>query len=407
LLFPLLFHFGTAFKFLAYSPQFAVSHVNYIGKISDALVEAGHEVVIVAPFVDPGISGARTKKAKVIELPANEHCLRWNRVQVRAMDLYWDGSYLEIAMDTDELFDAVAACHNATWHYPGLIEKIRAEKFDAAFSEDPAGFGLFHLAGISVHAYTMSFTAFDCNFDITQMPTSPSYVPALLSPYGDQMSFFQRVANTFLSAAFGFIQKNKRIDLLEPLFDSIQPGLPSLSSVIANTSLVFINSEPLLDYPRPTVHRVIDIGGIVTPTEFEPLNQYWSDVLSRRNKTVILSFGTYIKASAMPEIYKRTFRETLAKFPDVTFIWKYEDPSHNFSGGIENIVETTWLPQVDMLNDVRLTAFITHGGQGSTLEAAYAGVPMLMVPTQGDQFRNAAMIKRAGLGEVVYLSAID
>lgn len=26
----------------------------------------------------------------------------------------------------------------------------------------------------------------------------------------------------------------------------------------------------------------------------------------------------------MPEEYKRTIRETFRKFPDVTFIWKYE-----------------------------------------------------------------------------------
>lgn len=29
----------------------------------------------------------------------------------------------------------------------------------------------------------------------------------------------------------------------------------------------------------------------------------------------------------------------------------------------------------------------------------FSGIPMLMVPTQGDQYRNAVMIKRAGLGE--------
>lgn len=40
-----------------------------------------------------------------------------------------------------------------------------------------------------------------------------------------------------------------------------------------NNSLVLLNSEPLLDYPRPTVHRVIDIGGIATATEADPLDE--------------------------------------------------------------------------------------------------------------------------------------
>ncbi|GMT22756.1 hypothetical protein PFISCL1PPCAC_14053, partial [Pristionchus fissidentatus] len=238
------------------------------------------------------------------------------------------------------------------------------------------------------------------------MPSNPSYVPSIFSAYGDRMSFVERFLNTAMSCMLGFMMP-QRIKALEPVFKSVQPDGPSLMSVIRNTSLMFLNSEPLLDYPRPTVHRVIDIGGIVIPTKIEPLNEDWSSVLNLRNKTVILSFGTFIKASTMPEQYKKTIRNTLASFPDVTFIWKYEDPSHNVSDGIENIVETQWLPQVDMLNDPRLSGFITHAGQGSTLEAAYAGVPMLLVPTMGDQYRNAAMIKRAGLGEIVYVSALS
>lgn len=63
-------------------------------------------------------------------------------------------------------------------------------------------------------------------------------------------------------------------------------------------------------------------------------------------------------------------------------------PEHNISAGILNIVESTWIPQRDMLrefeyynvwgkrqiaDDKRLTAFITHCGQGSTTEAIDAG----------------------------------
>lgn len=37
-----------SYKFLGFSPQWAVSHVNYLGKIADALVDAGHEVVFMS-----------------------------------------------------------------------------------------------------------------------------------------------------------------------------------------------------------------------------------------------------------------------------------------------------------------------------------------------------------------------
>ncbi len=51
-----------------------------------------------------------------------------------------------------------------------------------------------------------------------------------------------------------------------------------------------------------------------------------------------------------------------------------------------------------MLADNRLKAFITHGGQNSLLEAAYAGVPLIIVPFFADQFHNGQSVQRQGFG---------
>lgn len=37
--------YGAAFKFLVFNPQFGNSHVNYMSRLSDALIDEGHEVV--------------------------------------------------------------------------------------------------------------------------------------------------------------------------------------------------------------------------------------------------------------------------------------------------------------------------------------------------------------------------
>lgn len=41
------------------------------------------------------------------------------------------------------------------------------------------------------------------------------------------------------------------------------------------------------------------------------------------------------------------------------------------------------------LDDARLSLFITHCGQGSTIEAVTAGKPLIVIPVLGDQQRNA------------------
>ncbi|PIO59603.1 hypothetical protein TELCIR_18932 [Teladorsagia circumcincta] len=46
--------------------------------------------------------------------------------------------------------------------------------------------------------------------------------------------------------------------------------------------------------------------------------------------------------------------------------------------------------------DSRISAFVTHGGLGSTTEIAYMGKPAVMVPLFADQIRNANMLAKHG-----------
>ncbi|GMR43912.1 hypothetical protein PMAYCL1PPCAC_14120, partial [Pristionchus mayeri] len=82
--------------------------------------------------------------------------------------------------------------------------------------------------------------------------------------------------------------------------------------LMQDSSLVFMNSDPLNDFPKMTSSRVIDIGGITVHAGHSDLDQYWSSLLNLRNRTIFISFGT------------ETIRATAGKFPNVTFIWKYE-----------------------------------------------------------------------------------
>uniref|UniRef100_A0A1I7UJ16 glucuronosyltransferase n=1 Tax=Caenorhabditis tropicalis TaxID=1561998 RepID=A0A1I7UJ16_9PELO len=49
-----------------------------------------------------------------------------------------------------------------------------------------------------------------------------------------------------------------------------------------------------------------------------------------------------------------------------------------------------------------MTAFLTHGGLGSTNEAAFLGKPTIMVPIFADQSRNSNMLGRHGMSIVLH-----
>ncbi|KAK6015682.1 glycosyltransferase family 28 protein, partial [Ostertagia ostertagi] len=85
-------------------------------------------------------------------------------------------------------------------------------------------------------------------------------------------------------------------------------------------------------------------------------------------------------------------------YPNITFIWKYEEPDDAIFNGIDNLIPSKWTPQSCLLADRRLTLFITHGGAGSMMESAHHAKPLIVVPLFGDQTRNAKLIEKYGFG---------
>lgn len=105
----------------------------------------------------------------------------------------------------------------------------------------------------------------------------------------DAMTFFQRLSNTF-----SFVMTNLMIGTVYTDIDTVirqrLPELPPVmvrnkwnyyiqwtppfQDILSSNSLVFLNSEPLVDFPKPSSARVIDIGGITVAEEgHKPLNQ--------------------------------------------------------------------------------------------------------------------------------------
>lgn len=82
--------------------------------------------------------------------------------------------------------------------------------------------------------------------------------------------------------------------------------------------------------------------------------QEWISVLNQRPKNVLISFGSIVKSHAMPTATKTALLDAMSQFPDVTFIWKY-DEDNDVGKTATNLVKTKWMPQIDLLSGGRLT----------------------------------------------------
>ncbi|PAV76117.1 hypothetical protein WR25_14240, partial [Diploscapter pachys] len=176
------------------------------------------------------------------------------------------------------------------------------------------------------------------------------------------------------------------------------PDFPDVEQLIYKLDVIFVNSNQVFEPARPISHKTKYIGGIALKQP-KPLNEDMNEMLSKAKRgNVIVAFGSQILTKAMPFELRRHFVRAFNKFPEFSFIWRYdemEDDDVLFENST-NIHRIKWLPQIDLLNDERVVGFVTHAGLNSILEASFAGIPMIAIPIFADQPYNALSGKQRG-----------
>uniref|UniRef100_A0A0N5BJ89 glucuronosyltransferase n=2 Tax=Strongyloides papillosus TaxID=174720 RepID=A0A0N5BJ89_STREA len=393
------------YKILVVNPKFGYSHVNFFSQVADILTEAGHNVTVLAIDLDPTIKHPGAYKAKVITYQATKE-VEDNFANTLDKKFLWTLSnsgaqQFKLAL---KFMDGILKQSLRVFNDEELSEKIKREKFDLGISEtmNVYIFGLFKVWGIKAHVAGFSMSLGDNLYKIFGLPFPASFIPTLMSSSTDKMSYSERFENLFVhyfGKIFFYFLKDKLT--LQSEFDKkYGVGFYDGNNVVGDSSFLLLNSNPFLDIPGPKTPKMIEVSGIGIKDP-KPLDKYWDKILSLRNKTVLVSFGTFAKSIDMPEDIKNGLLETMRKLKDITFIWKYEEPEDGTGKGIENLLLSKWVPQNDLLNDERLSLFVTHGGMGSTTELSFRGVPAIAIPIIGDQMRNSKLIERQKCGIIM------
>jgi UDP:flavonoid glycosyltransferase YjiC (YdhE family) len=116
--------------------------------------------------------------------------------------------------------------------------------------------------------------------------------------------------------------------------------------------------------------------------------------LSTTRPVVYASFGSQIYYQ--PGLF-RTLVEAV-RGRDVQFVLSVSEllDSPLLGDLPDNVLAVRYTPQLALLP--RCSAFVTHGGANSVMEALSFGVPLLIHPICNDQFHNAAFVERSGVG---------
>ncbi|KHJ90056.1 UDP-glucoronosyl and UDP-glucosyl transferase [Oesophagostomum dentatum] len=396
----------SSYKILVYNPKAAYSHMNFMGKIADTLVDAGHEVVTLQPVILQSEWNG-TKKSRIIHVEMDRRVLEGLIGDRKESSEMWTASVASLSSFVGNILFLKAlttATVTRLLDNKDLLEQLKSEDFDVGIAElfDFAGIPVFQAIGLEniVGAHSLGSLPEGTAYSIG-VPVIPSFMPASQGISDDSTSFSNRALNLLYTYMSRYFQTSIASAAEAVMVEKLGKNATPIWDVVSNMTWILTNTEPFLEFAKPTLHKVVDIGGIGVP-EPKPLEKKWDRILSIRPHTVLISFGSMVTSKAMPYEYKRAIIKLVKSFPDITFIWKYEEPEEApFAAGVENLFLSKWMPQNDLLADERLSLFITHCGAGSLLESATRGKPLIAIPLYGDQMRNANLAVKFGFGIIV------
>ena len=235
---------------------------------------------------------------------------------------------------------------------------------------------------------------------ITPTPFQPQYVvpwpfPRALSPFTDNMSFFDRLLNTVI---FNPIERATflLVGYLTSFIDEHQHFFDYSVSILIQP--VLITTVFGFDWPKTLLPLQHYIGPMLLQPS-PPLDSSLVQWLSNHtpdSKIIYISMGTTgevtnTMAKAFIELSKEYF-----------LVWSLRESNHNILNGLtinkDRVYLSSWISQVTMLQHPSIALAIMHCGITSVQEALYYSLPVICFPSAYDQFDTALRLESQGLG---------
>jgi len=108
-----------------------------------------------------------------------------------------------------------------------------------------------------------------------------------------------------------------------------------------------VNQHFTLNYPRPLLPSIIEVGGMHVSREAKPLEKEFKDFLNgAKDGAIYFSLGTNLRSDEMEPKYIKAFVEAFAELPQ-RVLWKWE--SETLPGQPKNLKVAPWMPQQEIL----------------------------------------------------------
>ena len=351
------------------------SHLSCLKAVADELVARGHRVHFLYrdDFSQADYQSANGEGFQLVlyhgkiakSLPQNATYDEVAEILVRlSIDKASRHAFLNMVKDLME-----SECREILLNSEDTIKPLENEDFDIAVVDGAFLTRCFYLLPFRLH---IPWVTYNDIFEplLVPVPWLTSFVPSALTSFTEKMDFLQRIENTFAEFLMwtGFLATKLPADIDEAYrkyghFDSLED--------LARQSQLFMNSRDIvLDYAKPTMPNIINIGGLTTRPARNLSKDLETFINGSSHGVILATFGSM--TNTLPRSMTDNFLTAFGRLEGYRVIWKFANTDNLTIP--DNVRLENWVPQQDILGHPKTKLFVTHCGNNGQYEAVYHGV---------------------------------
>ncbi|NWU85859.1 UD16 glucuronosyltransferase, partial [Onychorhynchus coronatus] len=243
------------------------SHWLSMRPVVEKLQQKGHEVVVVVPSTSLYMTSKQPQNYSVRVYPTPYPDGYLADMLKAFVDVHFvEGSVLSHIIasyrSTVELSKVFFMNCESLLHDRDLMRDLRESKFDVVFTDPILMCGPVVAEYLSVPSIYF-LRGFPCgmDFEATQCPNPPSYIPRFFLYYSDTMTFAQRVKNMLVNLLELFYCKPIYATLEELAYEVLKKKVTA-TELLSRGSFWLMRSDFVFEFPRPVMPNMAFIGGI-------------------------------------------------------------------------------------------------------------------------------------------------
>lgn len=258
---------------------------------------------------------------------------------------------------------------------PGLLDAARSDSPDYVMYDGMCPWGYFVARVLDVPAVT-----------------SLSLMPVSTPPAGDMLALLPMLLSGLLTNPSLGLKANRQLRELNALYGVRPMGLLGITNAYGDLCISYTTRE-FIAGKIPDEDKMRFVGRVPDET----VDDSFSFERVRGRPLIYVSLGTVNNDDA------GVFKSCIEAFGGGDYFVMMSTGGGVATGALgllpENVVVYDWVPQGAVLQ--RAALFVTHAGMNSAHDGLNFGVPMLLLPQQGDQIFVSRRVAQLGAGIVL------